>query len=160
MNGELLKFILIFLTPWPGKEADRNFIIAYFRDDALHVVITKLFKLMTHNMDGKDFQCTSANYPLDSKNAVCLADFDKSTKSAGDPQGIKNDLEVISFIIIPCGQLEDIPTLSRKERTLKMPPRAHCPHCLAHNDISLGWCGIDCCCGSFRVSLNLFSCTS
>lgn len=96
--GNCLSLFSFFLTPWPGKEADRNFIIAYFRDDALHVVITNLFKVMTHNMEGKDFQCTSANYPLDSKNAVCLADFDKSTKWAGDPQGIKNDLEVISVI--------------------------------------------------------------
>jgi hypothetical protein len=42
------------------------------------------------------FPCTSANYPLDSKNAVCLADFDQSIKWAGNLQEIRRDLEVIS----------------------------------------------------------------
>lgn len=49
-------------------------------------------------MENEDFQCTSTNYPLDYKNAVRLADFDKSVKRAGEPQEIKSDLEVISTV--------------------------------------------------------------
>ncbi|XP_057363920.1 2-5A-dependent ribonuclease [Manis pentadactyla] len=40
------------------------------------------------------------NILIDSKNAVCLADFDKSTKWAGDPQGIKNDLEALGRLVL------------------------------------------------------------
>ena len=53
---------------------------------------------MNYDMKNEDFQCTSTNYPLDSKNAVRLADFDKSSKWAGEPEKIKNDLEVISVV--------------------------------------------------------------
>lgn len=49
-------------------------------------------------MENEDFQCTSTNYPLDNKNAVRLADFDKSIKRAGESQEIRDDLEVISTV--------------------------------------------------------------
>lgn len=51
---------------------------------------------MNYNMKNEDFQCTLTNCPVDSKNAVRLADFDKSSKWAGEPEKIKSDLEVIS----------------------------------------------------------------
>lgn len=38
----------------------------------------------------------STNYSLDSKNAVRVADFDKSIKRAEEPEQVMTDLEVIS----------------------------------------------------------------
>lgn len=38
------------------------------------------------------------NCPLDSKEAVYLADFDQSIQGTGDPQNVMRDLEVISVI--------------------------------------------------------------
>lgn len=80
----------------------------------------------------------STNYSLDSKNAVRVADFDKSIKWAEEPEQVMSDLEVISVVgelfhlsaslfihypIIFYGQLEDIPILTRKEGTFKAFPQ-------------------------------------
>ncbi|XP_049724275.1 2-5A-dependent ribonuclease [Elephas maximus indicus] len=40
------------------------------------------------------------NILIDSKNAVRLADFDKSTKWAGDPQKIKTDLQALGRLVL------------------------------------------------------------
>lgn len=55
--------------------------------------------LVNYNMKRDDIHCISTNYPLDSKNAVCLADFNESIKWAGEPQEIRSDLQVISTIV-------------------------------------------------------------
>lgn len=51
-----------------------------------------------HNTDNEYFPRPSVNYPLDYKNTVRLSDFDQSIKWTGDPQEIKNDLEVMSTV--------------------------------------------------------------
>ncbi|XP_069315345.1 2-5A-dependent ribonuclease [Eulemur rufifrons] len=48
------------------------------------------------------------NILIDSKNAVRLADFDKSSKWAGDPQEIKRDLEALGRLVLYVVKKEDI----------------------------------------------------
>nr|XP_012591098.1 2-5A-dependent ribonuclease isoform X1 [Microcebus murinus] len=48
------------------------------------------------------------NILIDSKNAVRLADFDKSIKWAGDPQEIKRDLEALGRLVLYVVKKEDI----------------------------------------------------
>ena len=107
-------------------------------------------------MEKEDFQCISTNYPLDSKNGACLADFDKSIKWTGDPQEIERDLEVIStnnllfhlsasfFVhyLTPCGQLEDVPISTRRKDVSRHFPGTHCLHSLADSSISPSGCGV------------------
>ncbi|XP_008582666.1 PREDICTED: 2-5A-dependent ribonuclease-like [Galeopterus variegatus] len=45
----------------------------------------------------------------DSKNAVRLADFDKSVKWAGDPEEIKRDLEALGLLVLYVVRKGDIP---------------------------------------------------
>lgn len=51
-------------------------------------------------MKREDIHGISTNCPLDSKNAICLADFDESVKWAGEPQEIERDLQVVSTIAL------------------------------------------------------------
>ncbi|XP_012495422.1 PREDICTED: 2-5A-dependent ribonuclease [Propithecus coquereli] len=48
------------------------------------------------------------NILIDSKNAVRLADFDKSIKWAGDPQEIKRDLEALGRLVLYVVKKEDV----------------------------------------------------
>ncbi|XP_008582665.1 PREDICTED: 2-5A-dependent ribonuclease [Galeopterus variegatus] len=49
------------------------------------------------------------NILIDSKNAVRLADFDKSVKWAGDPEEIKRDLEALGLLVLYVVRKGDIP---------------------------------------------------
>ncbi|KAM5295485.1 2-5A-dependent ribonuclease isoform 2-T4 [Glossophaga mutica] len=49
------------------------------------------------------------NILIDSKNAVHLADFDKSSKWAGEPEKIKNDLEALGRLVLYVVRKGDVP---------------------------------------------------
>uniref|UniRef100_A0A8C9KA43 Ribonuclease L n=1 Tax=Panthera tigris altaica TaxID=74533 RepID=A0A8C9KA43_PANTA len=66
------------------------------------------------------------NILIDSKNAVCLADFDKSIKWGGEPQEIKTDLEALGLLVLYVVKKGDIPfeTLKTKsnEEVIQLSP--------------------------------------
>ncbi|KAM9613355.1 2-5A-dependent ribonuclease [Trichechus inunguis] len=84
-----------------------------FAQNALLSIFKALQELHQNGYTHQDLH--PQNILIDSKNAVRLADFDKSIKWTGDPQKIKTDLQALGRLVlyvvekggIPFGELED-----------------------------------------------------
>ncbi|XP_053461707.1 2-5A-dependent ribonuclease isoform X2 [Nycticebus coucang] len=80
-------------------------------DEFARNVLLSIFKAVRelHSSCGYTHQdLQPQNILLDSKNAVRLADFDKSIKWVGDPQEIRRDLEVLGRLVLYVVKKEDI----------------------------------------------------
>ncbi|XP_003785845.1 2-5A-dependent ribonuclease [Otolemur garnettii] len=80
-------------------------------DEFARNVLLSIFKAVRelHSSCGYTHQdLQPQNILIDSKNAVRLADFDKSIKWAGDPQEIKRDLEVLGRLVLYVVKKENI----------------------------------------------------
>lgn len=59
------------------------------------------------------------NILIDSKNAICLADFDESLKWAGKPQEIKRDLQALGWLVLYVVKKGELPFETLKTKSNK-----------------------------------------
>lgn len=108
-------YVCLALCEWTLEE-----LLAHHREEAVENeegefarnVLLSIFKAVEelHHSCGYSHQdLRPQNILIDSKKAVCLADFDKSIKLSGEPQEIKRDLEALGLLVLYVVRKGDTP---------------------------------------------------
>ncbi|XP_029791111.1 2-5A-dependent ribonuclease isoform X2 [Suricata suricatta] len=91
-------------------------------DEFARKVLSTVFKAVEelHLLCGYTHQdLHPGNILIDSKNAVCLADFDKSIKWTGEPKEIKTDLEALGLLVLYVVKKGDLPFETLKTKSIE-----------------------------------------
>ncbi|XP_077619361.1 2-5A-dependent ribonuclease isoform X2 [Crocuta crocuta] len=107
----------------------RGEVVENEEDEFARNVLSSVFKAVEelHLLCGYTHQdLHPGNILINSKNAICLADFDKSIKWTGEPKEIKTDLEALGLLVLYVVKKGDLPfeTLKTKsnEEVIQLSP--------------------------------------